>query len=158
MELRHKYEEREKITTPGQFDLEFYRKYNYEESKYFKINHYPSERKPDFFRWEYKDKEFLSPAKYSTVSRYSKVQTIKELGKQYHVTNRRRWITPHDNDTYYKVTNMTQQRLDLISLMFYQTPTYWWAIAYANNIFDSFNDVYVGRRLRIPAIESIINF
>ena len=29
MELRHENEIREKLVTPGQYDLEFYRNYNY---------------------------------------------------------------------------------------------------------------------------------
>ena len=150
MELRHKNEIREKIVTPGQYDLEFYKKYNYEESKYFKINHYPSERKPDFFRKIYKDKEFLSPASYSKVSRYKTVATLKELGKSYHVTNRKRFVKYSDTDMYHEVTNMTENRLDLISAIYYNSPIYWWVIAEANYINDVFNDVRRGMKLRIP--------
>lgn len=157
MELKHKNEIREKLITPGQYDLEFYRTYNYEESKYFKINHYPSEHKPDFFRWEYKDKEFLSPIKYSVTSRYEKVFTLKELGKSYHATNRIRGVSYSDYDIYYEVTNMTENRLDLISLKYYNSPIYWWVIAQANNIFDAFNDVYRGMKLRIPPLSAINN-
>ena len=157
MELRHENEIREKLVTPGQYDLEFYRSYNYEESKYFKINHYPSEHKPDFFRKIYKDKEFLSPVSYSTISRYEKVETLKELGKQYHVTNRIRGVKYSDEDIYYEVTNMTENRLDLISLMHYNSPIYWWVIAHANNIFDVFNDIPRGTMLRIPPLTSINN-
>ena len=156
MELRHENEIREKLVTPGQYDLEFYRSYNYEESKYFKINHYPSERKPDFFRKQYKDKEFLSPAVYSVMSRYETVSTLKELGKQYHVTNRKRFITKSNYDIYYKVTNMTENRLDLISLIHYNSPLYWWVIAEANVIFDPFTEVYVGRNLRIPQLNEAV--
>lgn len=152
MELRHENEIREKLVTPGQYDLEFYRTYNYEESKYFKINHYPSEHKPDFFRKEYKDKEFLRPAKYSINSRYETINTMKELGKQHHVTNRKRFVSKSDYDIYYEVTNMTQNRLDLISAIHYNTPIYWWIIAEANYIFDAFNDVPRGKVLRIPLL------
>lgn len=152
MELRHENEIREKLVTPGQYDLEFYRSYNYEESKYFKINHYPSEHKPDFFRWDYKDKEFLSPAVYSSMSRYETVNTLKEMGKQYHVTNRKRFIKKSNNDIYYEVTNMTENRLDLISVIHYDTPIYWWVIAEANLIFDAFNDIPRGTILRIPPL------
>lgn len=157
MELRHENEIREKLVTPGQYDLEFYRSYNYEESKYFKINHYPSEHKPDFFRKQYKDKEFLSPVSYTSMSRYETINTLKELGKQYHVTNRLRGVIRTNSDMYYEVTNMTENRLDLISLIHYNSPIYWWVIAQANNIFDVFTDVKRGSKLRIPPLSSIIN-
>lgn len=157
MELRHEYEIREKLVTPGQYDLEFYRDYNYEESKYFKINHYPSERKPDFFRWEYKDKEFLAPAKYSVISRYETVKTLKELGKQYHVTNRKRFVKKSNDDVYYEVTNMSENRLDLISTIHYNSPIYWWVIAEANYIFDVFTEIPRGTVLRIPPLTNALN-
>jgi hypothetical protein len=157
MELRHEYEIREKLVTPGQYDLEFYKSYNYEESKYYKINHYPSEHKPDFFRRIYKDKEFLSPMSYSTMSRYETINTLKDVGKSYHVTNRKRFIKRTDGDIYYEVTNMTENRLDLISLIHYNTPIYWWIIAEANYIVDSFNDVYRGMILRIPPLMSALS-
>ena len=155
MELRHKNEMRENLTTPGQYDLAFYRRYNYEESKYFKINHYPSTHKSDFFRREYNDKEFLSPKIYHVTSRYEKIQTIKDSGIEYHSTNRIRGVKYSASDKYYTVTNMTKNRLDIISNVFYNTPIYWWVIAEANVIFDVFNDVYVGRTLRIPQLMSI---
>ena len=139
MKLRSSYVEREKRITPGEYDLEFYRQYNHEESRYFKINHYPSEHKPDYFRWEYEDKTFLSPVAYSNNSRYEKVNTLKELGKSYHVTNRIRGVKYDNSDVYYTVTNDTENRLDKISMIYYKTPIYWWAIAHANNIFDCFN-------------------
>ena len=154
MNIRSEYGEREKRVTPGQYDYEFYKTYNYESSKYFKINHYPSERKPSFFRWNYQDKEFLSPAQYSYNSIYEKISTLKELGKSYHVTNRIRGVAYSDIDKYYTVDNSTQNRLDKISMMFYHTPRLWWAIAHANNIFDAFN-VPRGKVLRIPPVTSI---
>ena len=118
MKVRSIYKEREKRIIPGLYDPEFYRTYNYEESKYFKINHYPSERKPAYFRWNYKDKEFLSPIKYSYNSRYSKVNILKETGKSYHATNRIRGVAYSKSDSYYEVTNETENRLDKISYMF----------------------------------------
>lgn len=158
MKIRHDSGIRDKLITPGQYDLEFYKDYGYEESKYFKINHYPSEHKPDFFRYEYKDKEFLSPVQYDNISRYEKIFTLKEYGKQYHVTNRLRGVKHSSNDVYYIVDNNTENRLDKISLIYYNSPNYWWIIAHANNIFDSFTEVYRGRRLRIPPLSSIFNY
>lgn len=136
------------------YDYEFYKSYNYEKSKYFKINYYPSEHKPAYFRWEYKDTEFLSPASYSFNSRYEKISTLSEFGKSYHVTNRLRGVDYSDEDYYYEVTNETENRLDKISQIHYNTPNYWWAIAHANNIFDAFN-IPRGIKLRIPTINNI---
>lgn len=157
MEVRHRNQIREKQTTPGQYDLEFYKSYNYEDTKNVNINHYPSTRKPDYFRKEYNDINLLSPVNYEGTSRYETIKTIKELGKQYHATNRLRGVRTSDGDVYHVVTNMTQNRLDLISLMYYNTASYWWIIAHANNIFDSLTQIPVGRKLRIPALNSIIN-
>lgn len=154
MKVRYQSEIRQSQIPRGQYDLEFYKSYNYEESKYFKINHYPSERKPDYFRKIFKDKEFLSPATYSNHSRYEKISTLKELGKSYHVTNRIRGVRYDSEDKYYTVTNNTENRLDKISQMYYDTPIYWWAIAHANNIFDCFN-VPRGKVLRIPTMNNI---
>lgn len=154
MKIRQTHQEREKTIIPGQYDFEFYKTYNYEESKYFKINHYPSEKKPDYFRKEFKDIEFLSSALYSFNSRYEKVKTLKEFGKSYHVTNRIRGVPYSEEDKYYTVTNETQNRLDKISLMFYGDAKYWWAIAHANYIIDAF-DVPRNRILRIPPINNI---
>ncbi len=156
MQLRTLYEEREKRITPGLYDYEFYKVYNYEESKYFKINHYPSERKPDYFRKIFKDKEFLSPVSYSINSRYEKISTLKELGKSYHATNRLRGVKYDAEDKYYTVTNNTENRLDKISQIFYNTPIYWWTIAHANNIFDCFI-IPRGVTLRIPTMNNINN-
>ena len=80
MKVRYQSEIRQSQTPRGQYDLEFYKSYNYEESKYFKINHFPSEKKPDYIRWIYKDIDVYSPATYNTLSRYTKVPTLKELG------------------------------------------------------------------------------
>lgn len=156
MRLRHQSELREPQVERGQFDLEFYKSYNYEESKHFKINHYPSERKPDYVRWVYKDIDVYSPAQYKTLSRYTKVPILKEKGKQYHATNRIRFVFSSPSDIYYVVTNMTVNRLDLISLKMYNSPIYWWVIAEANFIFDPFNEVYLGRKLRIPPLDSAL--
>lgn len=158
MELRHQYQEREKVVIPGQFDLNFYKDYNFEESKYFKINQYVSENKPDYIRWFYKDKELLPPIEYSKDSRYEKVSTMKELGKCYHVINKIRGVPYSDDDKYYEVTNMTENRLDLISLKFYGSSNYWWIIAHANFIYDALTEIKRGMKLRIPPLSSVYNY
>lgn len=153
-EIRTAYVERTKVIEPGQYDLEFYREYNYENSKVFKINHYPSEHKPDYFRKIYSDEPFLEPISYKHQSRYTFIKTLKSLGKQYHATNRLRGMRATGGETLYIVDNSTENRLDKISLMFYNDPTYWWLIAHANNIFDAFTEVKRGKQLRIPPLTS----
>jgi len=155
MELRHKPELNESRTIRGSYDLEFYRSYRYEEARTFKINQYPSERKPDYFRWIYKDEPFLNPIYYNFTSRYENVPIKKEQGKSYHVTNRFRGVVYSDADVIYEVTNETENRLDKISLQFYNNPIYWWVIAHANGIFDSLSQVTRGIKLRIPPLNSI---
>lgn len=155
MEVRHQYINRDYITIPGQYDLEFYRTYNYEESKYYVINQYPSEHKPDYFRWKYKDLKYLAPRTYNNISRYEKINTLKELGKNYHITNRIRGVKLSDNDVYYEIKNMEENRLDILALKFYNDSSLWWVIAHANNIFDAFTEIKRGVRLRIPSLNSV---
>jgi hypothetical protein len=45
-----------------------------------------------------------------------------------------------------------EHRADLISDLFYNTPTYDWLICYANNISDPFNQLNLGDRILIPNI------
>lgn len=54
-------------------------------------------------------------------------------------------------DTIYEVEAGFEHRLDLISYKFYETATFDWAIADANNISDPIKNVKVGTILRIPA-------
>ena len=155
MLIRSNNNERAVRVNPGQYDNEFVRRYNYEESKNFKINYYPDQLKPDYFRWKYSDKQFYNPVKYSIPSRYERVLTLKDDTKLYHATNRYRGIKRSNNDQWYTVTNQTINRLDLIAQQYYGDSNYWWVIAHANNIFDALNDIYVGKILRIPPISSI---
>ena len=91
------------------------------------------------------------------MSRYETINTLKELGKQYHVTNRKRFIKKSNSDVYYEVTNMSENRLDLISTIYYDTPIYWWVIAEANYIFDAFTQIPRGTRLRIPPLTNVLS-
>ena len=154
MEVRSRYKEPKKRITPGQYDLEFYRKYNYEESKHFKINHYPSNKKPHYFRWVYEDEPMLLPVNYIHNSRYKNVPTLKMEGKAYHATNRLRGVVESEGDVYYTVDNNTENRLDKISLMYYNSPIYYWIIAQANQIYDTLN-VPRDTVLRIPPLNSV---
>lgn len=48
-------------------------------------------------------------------------------------------------------------RLDLISMMFYDTSALWWLIAHTNDIIDPL-EMYVGQELRIPAMVDYYQF
>lgn len=151
----NQYHIRQLYHESGRYDEEFYRNYRDEKSRNFKLNQYPSERKPDYYRVYYEDEPLLSPKKYNGISRYAKVPTMKKLGKTYHATNRYRGVKYSNNDNVYVVTNSTANRLDLISTIYYNDPKYWWIIAHANNIFDVLNDIPRGTKLRIPPLSSI---
>ena len=45
-----------------------------------------------------------------------------------------------------------EHRADLISDLFYDTPTYDWLICYFNNISDPFNELNLGDRILIPSL------
>ena len=156
MIVKYNNRTRERAVVPGQYNLQFYRKYEYEELGDFKQNQHLSDKKPDFFRVNYKDLQLLPPALYSNNSRYSKVPTVKQLGQSYHATNRIRFIPRSSNDTVFEVTNSTENRLDRISLICYNDPQYWWVIAEANFIFDAISDIPVGATLRIPPLDAIL--
>lgn len=96
-----------------------------------------------------------SPRKYRYVSRYSKTNIIADKnGPDVHESSYNIEIDQNTSDTYFTVNKATENRLDLISVMFYDFPSYWWVIATANNILDPFN-VPIGTVLRIPALSSL---
>lgn len=45
-----------------------------------------------------------------------------------------------------------EHRADLISDLFYDTPSYDWLICYFNNVSDPFNQLNVGDRILLPVI------
>jgi hypothetical protein len=45
-----------------------------------------------------------------------------------------------------------EHRPDLISNIFYGTPSYWWLLMEYNNIFDPFEGFNVGDRILIPKV------
>ena len=47
------------------------------------------------------------------------------------------------------------ESLDSIALKYYNNPTFWWVIAYFNDLLDSLEPLEPGTTLRIPAIASI---
>jgi len=100
--------------------------------------------------------KYYLPIDYTYISRYSNTNTIFDniLGIYYHETINNKQIPVMNTDTYYTINVTTENRLDIIANMFYNMPSFWWIIAIANNITDSFN-VPIGTVLRIPEITSL---
>ena len=141
----------------GQLSDELYKKYSNEKGKTFKINQYVSINKPDYIRWCYEDVALSSPIEYDDRSRYERVQTIRSDGKEYHATNRIRGVKYSDNDQLFVVDNSCKNRLDKVAQIVYGNSNYWWVLAHANNMFDSFN-VPVGTKLRVPPIDNLVGW
>ncbi len=59
---------------------------------------------------------------------------------------------------YYLVSEIDLMRPDMISYKNYGTVNYWWVICLVNNIFNPFNDLYVGQQLKIPNVQDIYEF
>lgn len=60
-------------------------------------------------------------------------------------------ISQDNSDKFYRLEANYENRLDLVSWKFYDTPLYWWVIAYASNIQDPLS-VPAGTLLRIPTL------
>lgn len=58
----------------------------------------------------------------------------------------------------YRVTQVTEKRLDLISFKYYSSYDYGWLIAEHNDILNPFDEVVVGKVLRIPSLDSFYRF
>ncbi|WP_304393179.1 hypothetical protein [uncultured Clostridium sp.] len=110
------------------------------------------------FREKFYDIEYLSPRVYKDISRYKNVRRIQDesTGKIYHETMNQYLVDESKDDIIFEVNVETENRLDMISQIYYTTPKYWWVIAQANYIIDPF-DVPYGTRLRIPPLTSLYN-
>ena len=53
----------------------------------------------------------------------------------------------------YKVKQ--SDNLDLLALKYYNNPSFWWVIAYFNDIMDALTPLTVGTIIKIPSIASI---
>lgn len=114
---------------------------------------------PSYLAWmrkEYKFPDYHDPAYYQMLSRYKNVRTIKnEDNRIVHETMNNYKIPEYSEEKRYTVSNKFQNRLDIISLMFYKTPEFWWIIAIANDIIDPLTEIKEGTVLRIPDIMSL---
>ena len=51
-----------------------------------------------------------------------------------------------------KIPPGAEHRPDIISNIFYGSPSYWWLLMQANNVFDPFEGFNVGDRILIPKL------
>ena len=110
------------------------------------------------YREIYQMKPYLDPRQYKNACRYKNVRSVEDdvTKKIYHENWIQKFIDESKEDEYITVDISTENRLDIISYNYYNTPNFWWVIAIANNIIDPF-DVPIGTYLRIPAITSLYN-
>lgn len=103
-----------------------------------------------------KDKLIDNLDNYSPESRYLRdnVYYDKTIGKYFTDLPKAKVIPDNENDSFFKVTIKTENRLDLIANTFYNNSKLWWVIAEANGIDDP-TKVAVGTTLVIPSISSI---
>lgn len=59
---------------------------------------------------------------------------------------------------YYRIQEEDIMRPDLISYKAYQSVSYWWLIAFINNINNPFTDMEVGNLIKIPNTIDIYDF
>ena len=114
------------------------------------------------FLTELRDKyvpiEYLEPRLYKNANRYQGLRRIQkeDTGNIVHETWVQKFIDESNQDSFVTVTIENENRLDIISYQYYETPRFWWVIALANNIIDPF-DIPIGTTLRIPIIVSLYN-
>jgi len=106
----------------------------------------------------YYDVEYVKPAIYKYVSRYQETRQIidAETRNVHHETFNYKVIKESKEDKYLTVDNISANRLDIISLYEYGSPTYWWVLAVANNILDPFN-ISLDTIIRIPPLFALYN-
>lgn len=61
----------------------------------------------------------------------------------------------HEDDLIYEIPLIYQYRPDRIAQKFYGNPKLYWVLVYVNEIPDSPEGFYVGRKIRVPRIERI---
>lgn len=139
----------------------------------FKVNLYPSRQKPDPVRQVYEPLTYYYPIEYEHESRYKNQLCLRSehvihpnkfdiqasqqsRSHKYHQSKARQIISAADTDRFHKVDNVTENRIDLIALKYYNSASLWWVIAEANTdiLFDS-QTIPQGTVLRIPLLSRI---
>lgn len=91
------------------------------------------------------------------LSRYQNLKLLTNKDGITYIESPEKFVIKETNkDSFYSVESAVENRLDLISYMFYRTPLLWWAIAVVNKIQNPM-DCKVGMVLRIPTLDSINN-
>lgn len=89
-------------------------------------------------------------------SRYRKLERVRyEDYSEIIETQNDVEIPKSDYDKIHIVKAGEEGRLDMISAQYYGSSLYWWAIAYASNIYDPFS-IRPGDKLRIPSLPTIL--
>ena len=93
---------------------------------------------------------------FDHVSRYAPYRTIVNTQQnQTYFESINQFTYRTNSDTIYHVVEANQEgRLDIISNIYFGTPSYFWAIAAANNIIDPLT-IIAGTVLLIPSIDSL---
>ena len=106
-------------------------------------------------REKFKKLEYLPTIPYKNASRYGYLRTIQDdTGRIFHESWFQKVVARTSEDSYYVVTLETENRLDMVANLFYNSPRYWWVVALANYIIDPF-DIPRGTRLRIPPLSAL---
>ena len=90
-------------------------------------------------------------------NRYNNKLLLEYDGELYQESSPIPIIEKGSKDMYYTVSEETAGRIDLIAEKFYNNAKLGWAVCFSNDLFDSFNELIVGKVLRIPDIASIYN-
>lgn len=99
---------------------------------------------------KYKDnKEVANDSRYRRMWR-----VVDDSGDFYQETMDMHEIPKRSDDKIHYVQAGEENRLDLISHKYYNSPLYWWVIAQASDIYNPL-DVPVGTVLRIPSRQSL---
>lgn len=96
-----------------------------------------------------------TPVATQKLSRYSNLRRIvNEDDVSYIESPEKIIIKESTKDTFYSVGAGFENRLDLISYKFYNTPFLWWVIAEVNHLYNPMF-VEVGTILRIPSLSDL---
>ena len=89
------------------------------------------------------------------LSRYRNVSAVVDReGNDYLQSPVKKKIVESERDSFYTVEPECEDRIDIISYKFYNTPHLWWAIAMMNHIKNPMR-VEAGIILRIPPLDHI---
>lgn len=100
-------------------------------------------------------KRYAINASDEPTSRYKRLaRIVDDEGDEYVESVNPMDVSESTSDYYHTVLSGEEDRLDLISYRYYNTPLLWWVIAEASELFNPL-DVPVGTVLRVPSVLSI---